>query len=318
MLTKPNLHSTNELNISFSLHLTLHCLKTAVNIDSRNDTMEFQLIFYCRKTKIPHLRQCQVYITYFNANDKLQICQSVIPIPFNLCVTVRPPIKNTTHSLTFEVSNLKNIPMPTSIFSDMIDNESSVEPEIMRTPQALTLMFHANNSDVTILLSRKGGRIRIQSGTFGCMWYVIDEMLQRLQKLKEKETSSNSDPIAIILKDNLPLEGYFEQIRNRWNIRDEIKNVEINFEILSQQYKMIQKRLLARYRDKNPTPLNKMDLLLKNTYQTIIHEANNVEKLESKHKQLTNELIVATRLMWQLIMYVIQIFDLFRKTSTAY
>ena len=48
---------------------------------------------------------------------------------------------------------------------------------------------------------------------------------------------------------------------------------------------MIQKRLLNRFKDKNPSPLNNLDFLLTHTYGSIIETTNAVDKERIK---LTN------------------------------
>lgn len=45
---------------------------------------------------------------------------------------------------------------------------------------------------------------------------------------------------------------------------------------------MVQKRLLNRFKDKNPTPLNNLDFLLTHTYSKIIEMTNTVDKEKEK------------------------------------
>jgi len=57
---------------------------------------------------------------------------------------------------------------------------------------------------------------------------------------------------------------------------------------------MVQKRLLNRFKDKNPSPLNNLDFLLTHTYSKIIDMTNTVdkekEKLASANSYLANML----------------------------
>lgn len=45
---------------------------------------------------------------------------------------------------------------------------------------------------------------------------------------------------------------------------------------------MVQKRLLNRFKDKNPSPLNNLDFLLTHTYSKIIDMTNTVDKEKEK------------------------------------
>jgi len=45
---------------------------------------------------------------------------------------------------------------------------------------------------------------------------------------------------------------------------------------------MIQKKVLNRFKDKNPSPLNNLDSVLQHTYSQIITQAGNVEILRDQ------------------------------------
>ena len=47
------------------------------------------------------------------------------------------------------------------------------------------------------------------------------------------------------------------------------------------QFRMIQKRLLNRFKDKNPSPLNNLDFLLNHTYDSIMELALKIEQNRS-------------------------------------
>ena len=53
---------------------------------------------------------------------------------------------------------------------------------------------------------------------------------------------------------------------------------------------MIQKRLLNRFKDKNPSPLNNLDFLLSHTYGTIIDMANKTDLLKDSLAQASAHL----------------------------
>ena len=48
----------------------------------------------------------------------------------------------------------------------------------------------------------------------------------------------------------------------------------------AQQFRVIQKRLLVRFKDKNPAPMNKMDALLDDTYRTLMELSMTAKKCE--------------------------------------
>jgi len=232
---------------------------------------------------------------YLNEDDRVQFNQISFRLPFRLPLSTVPPIKNTKYCFTLEVANSLSPPQPTELFADIIDQQH--RGEIMRTPQALTMVFHCNQHDVTLLLSRKGGRIRVQTGALEAVWSVLDELCERLQKMAD----SKNKKLTLSLRDELPLNDYLQLIQDRHQKLTEMRSFESNLEKLSNQFRVIQKRLLMRYKNKNPTPLNEMDVLLEETYRNIISDTNALQKVTEHFDALSEKLWATTRLMWLLI-----------------
>lgn len=63
------------------------------------------------------------------------------------------------------------------------------------------------------------------------------------------------------------------------------------------QFRSIQKRLLIRYKERNPTPLNNIDYLFHLTYNKLINTANKVEETQQRLSEAANLLSAATRLI---------------------
>jgi len=254
---------------------------------------EYDLIFYAKKTSIPQRRECRIYAVYLNEDDRIQTNWTSFQLPIELLLHTTAPIKNTKYVYTLDVNGM-NPPLPTDLFDDII--EPSFRNEILRTPQALTLMFYCNNYDVTLLLSRKGGKIRVQAGDLEPLWIVLDELLQRLNAMAIKK-----EALLIALRDELPLNEYAQCIQQRYQMLLEVRNKESNLEKLCNQFRVIQKRLLARYKNKNPTPLNEMDQLLTFTFSNIINETNEIEQMKQELSRRSRSLWSLTHLLWILM-----------------
>merc|ERR1712013_435534 len=177
--------------------------------------------------------------------------------------------------------------------------------EILRTPQALTLLFYCNRYDVTLLLSRKGGRMRIQSGSLDALWLVVDELIRRLYAAAEQKKQT----LSLSLKEDLPLNEFMSLIETRYALIERRRALEKNLERLSNQFRVIQKRLLTRFKNKNPTPLNQMDVLLRDTFQSIIGDTNQLEQLNVELATHSGKLWNLTRLIWLLMRVKYQLDD---------
>ena len=67
------------------------------------------------------------------------------------------------------------------------------------------------------------------------------------------------------------------------------------------QFRSIQKRLLVRFKDRNPSPLSNLDLLFEDTYRHLIVVSEKVEGNQRQLQATANSLTCATNLMLFLI-----------------
>ena len=56
------------------------------------------------------------------------------------------------------------------------------------------------------------------------------------------------------------------------------------------QFRLIQKKLLNRFKDKNPSALNNLDFLLNHTYGQVIDTCNQMETLKAEQAQVAVQL----------------------------
>ena len=76
----------------------------------------------------------------------------------------------------------------------------------------------------------------------------------------------------------MPLNELYRVIDEHQAIRCDIQKTRKSLEDRSYQYRVIQKRLLNRFKDKNPSPLNNLDFLLNHTYMQIVEAATHIEE----------------------------------------
>lgn len=86
----------------------------------------------------------------------------------------------------------------------------------------------------------------------------------------------------LAFEEPLPFQDLFQNIDGHFNSRKQLRDEEENLGKLCEQYAAIQKRLLVRFKDKNPAPLNNLDYLLQVTHSDIMGCAENVENLHEQ------------------------------------
>ncbi|CAH6858255.1 Bbs9 [Phodopus roborovskii] len=109
-------------------------------------------------------------------------------------------------------------------------------------------------------------RYRIQSEQFEDLWLITNELILRLQEYFEKQGIKD---FACSFSGCVPLQEYFELIDHHFELRINGEKLE---ELLSEravQFRAIQRRLLTRFRDKTPAPLQHLDTLLDGTYKQV-------------------------------------------------
>lgn len=146
------------------------------------------------------------------------------------------------------------------------------------------------HSTGSIIVSKSGGRYRIQADSYPVLSLLTAELNKRLTiKLRElnsqrNESKDSNQPSAmkfnlISFAENIPLENYFLIIGNHFRIRQLIQIYVSQLNDMSHQYRMIEKRLLARYKDRTPSSLNGLDVLSNETYQNIMYITGVIQEL---------------------------------------
>ncbi|MEQ2163463.1 Protein PTHB1, partial [Goodea atripinnis] len=123
-----------------------------------------------------------------------------------------------------------------------------------------------SGAKVTVLASKTSQRYRIQSDSFEDMWLVVKELVQRFDqhfsKLGIKDfKKSFSGP--------MPLQEYFLSVDNHFQLRVSAQQYQDLLSERAVQFRAIQRRLLTRFKDKTPAPLQNLDSLLDATYNQV-------------------------------------------------
>ena len=86
------------------------------------------------------------------------------------------------------------------------------------------------------------------------------------------------------------MNDYFLLIDRHYELRVECEQINSTLDVCSKQFRAIQKRLLNKFKDKTPTLLDNLDILLENTNQQV---SLVLEKADSHHSILLNFQILA-------------------------
>ncbi|NXU83570.1 PTHB1 protein, partial [Xiphorhynchus elegans] len=226
-----------------------------------------------------------------------RVAQCSFSLPLRLVCLPAQPSKAAAHKLTIDT----NKPPVTflTIFPDFVDASEGDQAN------ALGFQF-LTGSKTTLLASKTSQRYRIQSEQLEDLWLIAKELTRRLEEHFKKQ---NCKDFACTFSGSIPLQEYFELIDRHFELR---LNTERFRELLSEravQFRAIERRLLSRFKDRTPAPLQHLDTLLEGTFREVIALADAAEENQANLFQAFAKLKSATHL-------VIMLISLWQKLST--
>lgn len=147
--------------------------------------------------------------------------------------------------------------------------------------EPVTVVGGNQNPVVSVLVSKNAGRYRIQSSTYTALLPIVLELERRLISKIEDLSASSGKPVKadaivtgmkglVTCADPLPVEEYFQVISSHHKTRKTIALLNSQLNDYAHQFRLVQKRLLVRFKDRNPTPLAGLDFLLNETYKKLV------------------------------------------------
>lgn len=228
-------------------------------------------------------------VTYSSRTGIPQVAQCKFTLPLKLVCSPVQPSKNANYKITID-TNKPPVNL-TSLFPDFISQPDEEQMNVL----GFQLIA---GSRVTLLASKTSQRYRIQSEKFEDLWLITQELIQQFEK--HFATQGVKD-FMCSFSGTIPLQEYFQLMDHHFELR--LNGVKCQ-ELLSEravQFRAIQRRLLARFKDKTPASLQNLDVLLDGTYRQIMSLADAVEENQRNLSEAFIRLKSATHLVITLI-----------------
>ncbi|XP_062969641.1 protein PTHB1 isoform X2 [Cynocephalus volans] len=257
---------------------------------------------YLKRSYTPSELEGNAVVSYSRPTDRNpdgipRVVQCKFRLPLKLICLPDQPSKTASCKLTIDTNK-----PPVSLLSLFPGFASQSDDD-----QVNVMGFRfLGGSQVTLLASKTSQRYRIQGEQFEDLWLITNELILCLQEYFEKQGIKD---FACSFSGSMPLQEYFELIDHHFELRINGEKLE---ELLSEravQFRAIQRRLLTRFKDKTPAPLQHLDTLLDGTYKQVIALADAVEENRDKLFQSFTRLKSATHL-------VVLLIGLWQKLST--
>ncbi|XP_034467441.1 protein PTHB1 isoform X1 [Hippoglossus hippoglossus] len=239
--------------------------------------------------------------TELNPKGVPRVLQSRFSLPLLLVCVPSSPAKTTKFKITVD-TNQPPVDL-NAIFPEFSEKSEDKDGN--------TLAFQfLSGAKVTVVASRTSQRYRIQSDSFEDMWLVVKELVQRFDghftELGVKDfKKSFSGP--------LPLQEYFLSVDHHFQLRLSAQQYQDLLSERAVQFRAIQRRLLTRFKDKTPAPLQNLDTLLDATYSQVMTLAEAAEE----NRALLEEAFVRLRSATHLLVLLLSLWHGLTPDQTA-
>ncbi|XP_054477233.1 protein PTHB1 isoform X2 [Anoplopoma fimbria] len=242
-----------------------------------------------------------ITVSYSSPTGVPKVLQSRFSLPLALLCVPSSPAKTTKFKITVD-TNQPPVDL-NSIFPEFAAKSED------KDGNSLAFQF-LSGAKVTVLASKTSQRYRIQSDRFEDMWMVVKELVQRFDqhfsKLGVKDfKKSFSGP--------LPLQEYFLSVDHHFQLRVSALQYQDLLSERAVQFRAIQRRLLTRFKDKTPAPLQNLDTLLDATYSQVMALAEAAEQ----NRALLDEAFVRLRSATHLLVLLLSLWQGLTPDQTA-
>lgn len=247
-----------------------------------------EISFYLKTKHVPFNLNVNIIATYSLLNDSTRVQEHKIQLPFKLIAKVLSQTQVTKKQNDFKIifDTNKSCINTNELFADIGATASTSSGNLVN-------IHYYGGNDVSIQASKSSNRYRIQSDSFESMWLVANEFIKRI-------TKSQKD-FSIVYQDVLPNEEYKNLMDKHLQLRINSERYKEMIEQSSIQFRAIQKRILSKFKDKTPTPLDNLDALLEATYRQITNLADRYESNRNELELTSHSLKCATCLYVLLI-----------------
>jgi len=240
--------------------------------------------------------------SYFSANNEPRTTVCDFRLPLALVAKLIQPVKNATYKIQLDCN--RQPPSLQTLFNDLL-----MQPHLPASFGAgmsnLFSVQYVSGTEATVLVSKSSCRCCVQASEFASLWVLAQELCQRLANHFEQNESDQGgdEPFTITYQDSLPLHDYFALLDDHFALRKHLEELRSDLADRTQQYRVIQKRLLVRFKDRNPAPLNHLDNLLGLTFEQTVQLTEAIDDVERALRTVSCHLSAATELILLLVRF---------------
>ncbi|KAF2356403.1 PTHB1 N-terminal domain [Trinorchestia longiramus] len=257
------LQPINGVRVAIVVQKPLAVSQSVFMLRTISDTSQLLVRFYQSGAFVVSSLTALVVTSYTTARGAPRVLRTQLELPLRLVVKAAAPNKEADHKITLS-TNKSAVNLP-ELFP-----EFGLDSSLNSTGVGLQ---HYAGPLVTVLSSRTTQRYRIQSDSLPGLWVVFREMCRRLESYWSTggRQGQGEEALSLWVSSMLPLNELYTLIDAHFLRRK--KHNSLNDQLLQRclQVRAVQRRLLTKFKDKNPTPLTNLDNLLDGMYKQVLH-----------------------------------------------
>ncbi|KAL3267708.1 hypothetical protein HHI36_006839 [Cryptolaemus montrouzieri] len=262
-----------ELQITMLVSKPLKCVPDTFFYTDLKENLKCECdIFLNEDNEVPSLK-CEVVATFISDTGVPRNLRKWVMLPLNLVIKFCPPQKDNEIKINL---NLNRDAVPAAVlFSDLMQDNPL---EATGNATGFTNVTECGKT-VSVLLAKSSQRYRLQSDSLISSNLMVEQIVFRLRKHFQDD-----DDFSINFSGSLPLAPLVSCVNSHFNARKELVSLQDNLAQLSSQYRLIEKRLVAKLKTKTPSPLTNQGILLDDTFLEIM---STVDRLSEKNAEMS-------------------------------
>ena len=248
--------------------------------NTRGTPLVFDVTLVATPDHMPGTSAIEITASYMAATGDGRSSVCSLPAPLALFGKFINPVKSANFKITMETN--RTPPLLRTLFEDVIAQSPFSDDLLTNNNTGNVVSFqYLNGDECTIVVSKSAGRYRLQSEKFEAIWLLATELAERLRtyyKEVDQYDGSGGEPFRITCNDPVPLQDFFNVIDVHFASRQYCDRLAKALEIRAQQFRTIQKRLLVRFKERNPASLSHLDKLLEETYHELLELSESMEE----------------------------------------
>ncbi|KAF5286639.1 hypothetical protein FQA39_LY16213 [Lamprigera yunnana] len=246
-----------EMQVTATVYNPLKCTKEVGFYKNVTQKIVFETkVYIAESLPCPNLT-VDIVVSYVSNLGVPKVIRRTVTLPLKIFASYGGDIKDSKYKITLDVD--ENIVPLSQLLPELLHQSPSTANEIgLKSNTAFEF-------DASIEMHHN--QYQIQSNSLLVLNILINDTILKLKK----------NNCSVLYNGPLPTSELIAYIRRHFEKLQTVNELQLNLNQLSGQFRVIQKRLISKFKDKNPTSLTNMEILLEQTYLKIVDLGTRLE-----------------------------------------